>query len=307
MRAKERHELKSDQFAETMMALGAFLNKYRRHAAVIAIILIACTLGVLWYLHNKSAKLIDYWTRVSGVEISLASVSPEVRTKEALDKAIGVYQAVVDQANATPAGIYAMLKTGDLQFEKKDYAAAANTYRHVLNDPLVPEVYKKFAADSLGPALEQAGKWDEALAFYKVQSAGKEGEEAARLRYAMSRCYERFGNAEEAAKAREETIKLAPQSQWAEMAKVDAALAAQAPAPKTETAPASKTNPLEQLLPVTGLGTPGTPAEMPKASEAPKAVEPAKPAPADKAASAEKSAPVEKTAPAGNAPAAPAK
>ena len=270
MKSRERHELKTDKFAETMMALGMLLNKYRREVTVFTAVVVVVVLGVLWFWRSKASKAEDLWRRVNDVEENLATAAPERKTKEAYDMAIVVLKAIKDEAGESSAGFYALLKAGDVQFEERDFASAANTYRQILNDPKAPEVYKQFATDSLGPALEQAGKWEEAIAFYKTEAAGKsivqsgngstvdKQGEAAQLYWSMGRCYEQFGNAEEAAKARQEVIKLAPNSPWAQMARVDTALMPQS-GPKPESSqPKPEEKPTEApSAPVLQSGTSG--------------------------------------------------
>ena len=288
--------MKSDKFADAMVALGAFLNLYRRHAIVIVGAIVICVLGTLWYWRGKAAEIDDLWRRVNDVDMGLFALSPEARTKEALDKAIDVLMAINAQQPDAPVGLYALLQTADLQYQQKDYAAAATTYQQVMSAPKAPETYRQLAADALGPTLEQGGKWEAALALYKALAAGKSASAdksatadkpatagnqsvgshdetlAAQLYWSMGRCLDRLGKPDEAAQAREEASKLAPGSTWAEMSKVDAALNVQAATRKPESPEAKP----ETSKPATA----GKPAPADKPAPAEKSAETTNPAPA---------------------------
>jgi tetratricopeptide (TPR) repeat protein len=224
LKAKEREQLKQDKFSEVLVSVGAFLGRHRRPAIVIAAAVAVCVVSVLWYLHARGVAQRELWDRVADAQKALAQAGPEADRKAVVNRAVDQLRRLHADAPRAPAGTYALYRVAEILYEEQRFEEAAAAYEQLLKEPRLPAGYKELVQGSLAPALEQAGKWDAALAFYQGQANEKGGAEAAEAWWSIARCLDHLDRPEEARKAREQVRALGPRTIWAERAELDMSL-----------------------------------------------------------------------------------
>jgi hypothetical protein len=168
-----RHELKQDDFQETLDRLQEFSSKYLRqivYSAIAVIIVAGLVFGLRTYREQRESAanaaletaLTTFNAYVgSAAAASLASTGPSFQTTQAkYQAALGEFQDVAQKYPDTKAGAYARIHAGICQAQLGNSAAAVTTLTEASknSDPEIASLAKL----SLAQELERAGKTDEA-------------------------------------------------------------------------------------------------------------------------------------------------
>ncbi len=198
------------------------LNYIKENKGPIAIIIVLLTgLGVVSYTYfsKKASEQEKAWKTISDVtsELSMAGFQKKEVKDEALKWAIDEYKKLLESASAGKATPWVLYQLGNTLFTAKKYDEAADHYKKFLEDykthPLVPMVRQ-----SLAYTYEEKGQFNEAIQYLKGNAPTDNPYFLAQENWDIGRCLEKLGEVEQAKKAYQETVKLAPQSQWGGLA-----------------------------------------------------------------------------------------
>ena len=125
MKAKERHDIKTDRFLETAAMIQAFLLKHIRVILVVigAVVIIALGwLGVNWFMDSRETSAADALNQVVS-EHDDASGAEEADSEE-LDTIAQQYKDVINKHGNTAGAVIARYHLGLLYLSRRDFENA---------------------------------------------------------------------------------------------------------------------------------------------------------------------------------------
>lgn len=198
MKAKERHDIKTDRFLETVAVAQDFLSRHGRTIffAAAAILLIAVSwLGISWYLESRETGA------AAALNEALAGLldarMDDADDAAALDEVAERLRSVAENHGGTAAAMIARFNLGMVNAAREDYDAAETEYRTVINSrhPL----YWELAAAELGGLYERRGEHARACEVYRlVADADNTGLPVAYFAFKAGNCYEELEDFQEA-------------------------------------------------------------------------------------------------------------
>lgn len=181
MKAKERHEIKTDKFLEIMMFVEDFVVRNGKMIAMAVgavVLVIALVIGALWYLDARDNESATAFNLVlPEVSRLLTTDSPDAAAVEKVTTSLADIQK---NHGGTAAAVQAqyylgmvMLKQGNTEGALEQFSAVSNTGHHWFSSVAaaqIGEIYTaegkyKEAADQFA-AIVNRGNAANALAFY---------------------------------------------------------------------------------------------------------------------------------------------
>ncbi len=186
MKAKERHELKQNEFAERAMQVVAWVSANRERAAAIAVAVVAVAAvagGYAWWrrsANNEAGALLGAATAIAQSAVTPAPTVPGAvqqpgtyPTEEArLEAALAAYGEVVDQFPGSRAALTARYAVGTTLLEAGRAEEAERAFDQVIAEA-GSSLYGPLARLGRGQALLAQGRHDEAIALFTELSADR--------------------------------------------------------------------------------------------------------------------------------------
>lgn len=198
MKAKERHEIKTDRFLETMGVVQEYLADNSRTILFFIgamIIIVVGWFGITWFIDFREGNATaDLKTALDSLQearyaedssgIGLADVEKEL-------------QAVAQNHGGTASGIVARFRLGILRLELGKNKEAIEDLQAVVESR--HPYYWELASLRLGEVMEGDEKHEEACAIYRrVADAGTDQMPLALFAWKAGNCLEELGKNEEA-------------------------------------------------------------------------------------------------------------
>ena len=192
MKSTERHRLKQNEVASTVVRLTETYDAYKHQITIglvaVAVIVAAVVGVVMWRAQTSSqasAMLADAMTAeraqvapapVPGATAPAPAPAGSYPTEKARNEAaLAKFMAVASGYPASDAGIAARYHAAAVLAALGRHAEAEQRYQEVV-DRAGKSVYGQMAKLGKAEAEVAAGKFDGAIAVYKALSADKEGE-----------------------------------------------------------------------------------------------------------------------------------
>lgn len=197
-----------------------WILEHKITAALTVIIVSSITVVTVMYIDKHRREYEAVWSKIGvlSLDMSVAKFQEETARKKTFTSAIEQYKFMLEQGPAPKkTRPWILFELGNAQYNVKEYGEAIQTYKQLLeeygNHPLAP-----FVRQSIGYANEEKGHLDAAVMY--LQGNAPEGDPTLMVqeKWDIGRCYEKMGKKEEAIKAYEEAVKLAPDSQFAKLA-----------------------------------------------------------------------------------------
>lgn len=221
MSAKKREEIRHDWFAEKMLLLGAYFNKYRRQFIIGGVGVIALILAVIIAFHARGRAEADRWERVNEAETMLTETMYGMEfDQDSFDIAITELRAVYESKPTSGAAIYAQYQIGDAYYEIGMYSEAVEAWKILVDSPATGDSMRQLAENSLVVALERLERWDEAADIYRRRAQSADGTLAAMEWWNLARCLEHLERGAEAEEALARAAELGAGTLWAELAEL---------------------------------------------------------------------------------------
>jgi len=186
MKAKERHELKQNEFAEAAMRVVHWVAGNRDQATVIGVIILLAVVGAGgygWWLRsnaNQAGALLGAADAVAQAPIAPAPTVPGATQQAGTyptesarrDAAVAAYEDVVAQYPSSDAGLTARYAIATLLLEGGQPAEAEQRFMDV-ETTAGRSIYGPLARLGRGQALLAQAKYDEAIALFTELSADR--------------------------------------------------------------------------------------------------------------------------------------
>ena len=190
MKAKERHEIKTDRFLETAAVVQEFMATHGRTIlfAVGAILIIAVGwLGMNWFVESREESASADLS--AAVTYGKGDITPaEIESK---------YKEVAEAHGGTSGGAMALFRLGVTQLEQGDKEAAKESFQKIV-DGRFP-LHWELASYRLGAIYEEEGDLSKACDVYRaVADSGTTTMPVALFAWKAGVCYQELGNTQEA-------------------------------------------------------------------------------------------------------------
>jgi tetratricopeptide (TPR) repeat protein len=239
MKRSERHRLKQNELATSVVHARESFERHRRAAtvSVAAVVIIAIAVGGYWFwrarTHARSAELLAKATIIMDAAVvpppsdagmdGTAPPPPQPGTypseRAKLDAALPRFVEAADSHPKTPAAIVARYYAASILSQLGRAADAERRYREVI-DLDGTSVYADMARMGLAAAQTDAGKYDEAIKLWQELSARNTADLPTEgVLVELARTYARAGKAGDAANTYNRIVKEFPESDYASVAK----------------------------------------------------------------------------------------
>ena len=221
MKASERHKLKEDKYADTVMSAAEWVKAHQSKVIAVAAVVVIIAAAIVWTLHSGMQaqqealkELNEYETAADGV-MSLKAEARAEAVKNALSNLDSLAKAYPDSEVAPQA----LLRAAELLTATGDPARAAGYFERLVEMSGAPEGMKALARRGLAACLEQSGDVAKAIVQYKALAEASTPQEAVEADWDIGRCYEMLKDPENAKSFYRKAIEAGGDSKWAELAR----------------------------------------------------------------------------------------
>jgi tetratricopeptide (TPR) repeat protein len=277
VKAAERHKLKHDQYAETVMSGLHWAKVHQSKVIAIVAVLVIVGAAVAWTLHARMQAQQDAETQFTEYQASAdraLGLKDEART-EAIKDALSHFDGLVKAYPDSDVAPQALVRAAELLNATGQPAKAAGYYQRLVEMAGAPEGMKMLARRGWAAALEQSGDVEKAIVEYKALADASTPQEAVEADWDIGRCYEILKDPENAKTFYRKAIESGGESKWTELARFRVETLERGPTPPMSAAPSVPLRPAskeagEQGAPATTgfaptitLSAPATTASMP--------------------------------------------
>jgi predicted negative regulator of RcsB-dependent stress response len=179
MKTAERHRLKTNEFAETLSAVGDFwtTNRQRLVGGALAVVLLAAAVGGLaWWRGQRGARAaagLSEAMALAGAQIISSPTAPagSFATEAARDEAmLKKFTEVATAHPGTPAGLTARFEAAALSSRMGRSAEALAGFQAVA-DQAGSSIYGRMARLGIADLQLRAGQFDPAIATFRDLAA----------------------------------------------------------------------------------------------------------------------------------------
>ncbi|MFQ5863215.1 MAG: tol-pal system YbgF family protein [Candidatus Brocadiales bacterium] len=197
------------------------LNWILDHKITVALTVIfvtGITVVTVSYVSKRAKKYETAWSKIGvlSLDMGIAGFQDEKAREETFTKAIAEYKSMLEEGATKKVTPWILFGLGNAQYSAREYTDAIQTYKRFLDEygdhPLVP-----FVRQSIGYASEEKGHLDAAIMYLQGNAPADDPFLMAQEKWDLGRCYEKMGRKEEAVKAYDEALELAPESQFARL------------------------------------------------------------------------------------------
>jgi len=220
MKARERHRLKEDKFAQTMIAAAAWVRDHRRPLLLACVGVAAVVAAVTWRIASRR-----------NAELAAAEILAEVRTKargvawqDAAEKERGVRDVVslcdmvAQNYPQTSAATLALFEAARTLAEAGQHKDAALYFRKTIERAGKLPGLARLARFGLAQSLEASGDVRAAIEEYSRLQSDPDSPGAAEAAWDLGRCYETLGDLAEAREQYGRAVERGRGTAWADLA-----------------------------------------------------------------------------------------
>lgn len=221
MKAAERHRLKEDKYADTVMSAAQWVKAHQSKVIAVAAAVVIVAAAVVWTLYSRmqaqqeaQKELSEYETAADGV-LGLKAEARAEAVKNALSNLDSLVTAYPDSEVASQA----LLRAAELLTATGEPAKAAGYFERLVQMTGAPEGMRALARRGWAACLEQSGDVAKAIVQYKALAAAGTPQEAVEADWDVGRCYEMLKDPENAKSFYRKAIESGGESKWAELAR----------------------------------------------------------------------------------------
>ncbi len=221
MKAAERHRLKEDKYAETVMSAWQWAKAHQSKVIAIVAVVILVTGAILWTLHARMKAQQDAETQFDEYQTSADSalgMKGEARD-EAIKDALSHLDGLVREYPDSDVAPRALLRAAELLTATGQPAKAAGYFERLTEMSGAPEGMKTLARRGWAASLEQSGDVEKAIVEYKALADASTPQEAVEADWDIGRCCEMLKDPENAKTFYQKAIESGGETTWAELAR----------------------------------------------------------------------------------------
>ena len=204
-----------DEFISFTQQAYMFIQGHLRKIAVIAGVIVAIALAIIFYRmwENKKEAEADRKLSLAMEVYQKASSSYQEVPAAEYKSALAKFEEVIKEYPGTAAGKIAVLQKGNLHLKLGDFDEALKAYQAFLDKAGHEKLYRLFALQGMGYAYE--GKKDYAKAVEAYQQVIDLGEtfQSGETYLSLGRCYEKLGKNQQALESYKAFLKTAKESE----------------------------------------------------------------------------------------------
>lgn len=198
MKAKERHDIKTDKFLEIMMFAEDFVIRNGKMISIAVgavVLLLAITIGTMWYLDSRDNESSSAFNLVLPEVTNLLSAdNPDAA---AIEKVSASLADIQKNHGGTAAAIQAQYYLGMVMLKQGNSAGALEQFRAVSNSG--HHWFSSVAASQIGEILATEGKFKEAAEqFAAIVNRGDSANALAFYSWKAGDYYEKAGDKNQA-------------------------------------------------------------------------------------------------------------
>lgn len=207
---------------EEMLEAGQKALKWileHKITTTLTVVLVAgLTAATVSYVNKRTREYEAVWSNIGtlALDMSVAGFQDKEAREKTFTKAISEYKSMLEKGVASKATPWILFELGNAQYGAGKYDEAIQTYKEFLdnygNHPLAP-----FVRQSIGYASEEKGHFDAAIRYLQGNAPADDPFLMAQEKWDLGRCYEKTGRKEDAIKAYQEAVRLAPESWFAKL------------------------------------------------------------------------------------------
>ena len=296
MKAAERHKLKQDKYADTVVSGLQWAKEHQSKVIAVVAALVIVAGAVVWTIHSRMQAQREAQTQFNEYQASAdraLGMKNEARA-EAIKDALTHLDGLVNSYPDSDAAPQALLRAAELLTATGESAKAAGYFERLVEMAGAPEGMKALARRGWAASLEQSGDTEKAIVQYKTLAAASTPQEAVEADWDIGRCYEILKDPENAKNFYRKAIESGGESRWAELARFRVESLERGPMPPDSAASAPATT---GSAPAATSSAPATMASEPATTAPMLAATPSAPATAAPATAATSPDAGEKTAP----------
>jgi tetratricopeptide (TPR) repeat protein len=246
VKAEERHKLKQDKYADTVMTGLQWAKEHQSSVIAIAAAVVILAGAIVWTIRSRMQAQQDAQTQFNEYQTSAdraLGMKDEART-EAIQDALTHLDGLVKSYPDSDVAPQALLEAAELLAATGQPAKAAGYFERLLGMSGAPEGMKALAMRGLAASLEQSGDVEKAIAQYKKLAETSTPQEAVEADWDIGRCCEILKDPENAKSFYRKAIESGGESKWAELARFRIESLDRGPTPpkSAASAPASTTS-----------------------------------------------------------------
>jgi predicted negative regulator of RcsB-dependent stress response len=280
VKASERHRLKEDKYADTVLKIAAWARQHLTPILAVAAIMLGIIAVILWTVHSRRSAEEAADELLSQIQLR-AQAALAAKPEAQADAVREVQSSVNDLVNAFPdsrAAPVALLRAAEVLRAAGESPQAVERYERALKAAGQQTGLVSLARRGLAEALEDTGKIKEAIEQYRFFAMDSASPEAAHANWDIGRCYETLGDLATAKEFYQNAVNRGGDSAWAKLARFRLdSLARGAPASSVKPwSPAAPPSAGKPVSPAAGAGTSAGPSAppAPAAPAAPAATSP---------------------------------
>jgi tetratricopeptide (TPR) repeat protein len=223
LKAERRHDLRHDELAD---ALGLFWERvvHYRVQVTLGVVGVAVLAGlVALFVSTALGARAAANDRLAAAQKDtmwidmLRQQDPEGASQRAR-KAVEELRALAQEAPQQSVAARAMLRAGQILYSEKKVEEAIEAFRQAMDKASGYPELQQFARQGLAVALEQAGRYAEAIQQYRVLGDSENPLVKAQSLWDIGRCCELMNDRQQALQSYARTVEAAGNSRWAELA-----------------------------------------------------------------------------------------
>lgn len=220
MKASERHRLKHDKYAESVVGGLTWAQHHQNLIAGVVIAILVIFGGALWLKWSRQASRTNAAEILADIETQAQRALQEEESKrpDVIQKALSAYDSLAATYPETASAKLGLVQAGDLLVKNGNFADAIKYYDKAI-DAAGKGGIGDLARHGKAVALESSGDYRKAIELYSYFAAEPTSLEGVQANWNIGRCYELLGEADQARAYYEKAAQYGEDSEWAELAR----------------------------------------------------------------------------------------
>jgi len=203
-----------DEFLTSTSKAILYSREHPRQVLLVCALLLLClatAVGIYSYISQREKQSNKHFQKTAA-EYEAATLSNEPLTTEKLEKLFNEFDVVAMNYATLPAGEKALLYTGHILFNKKDYKGALERYKGMQSTSLVKKGLAPLVLYHIGRTLLALDDYEQAVLIFDQLSKDTNSPYRREAYASIARIYELMNKNKEAVQAYRQYLKIFPEA-----------------------------------------------------------------------------------------------